>query len=91
MGYYHDYQGRYLLGHRYFDAYTGRFVTRDPIGYKGGINLYGFVGNNPVNESDPDGISRLRGPVPALKKFNPLILRHKTNPKLNTLWHTLSF
>ncbi len=33
----------------------GRFVTRDPIGYKGGINLYGFCGNNPVNDSDPSG------------------------------------
>jgi len=35
----------------------GRFVTRDPIGYKGGINLYGFAGNNPVNESDPSGFA----------------------------------
>ncbi len=56
FGYYHDYAGRYLLGHRYYDSFTGRFVTRDPIGYKGGINLYGFTGNNPVNESDPDGL-----------------------------------
>ena len=56
-GYYHDFQGRYLLGHRYYDSYTGRFVTRDPIGYKGGINLYGFVGNNPVNRRDPNGTS----------------------------------
>lgn len=54
-GYYHDYSGLYLLTHRYYDAGTGRFVTRDPIGYKGGINLYGFAGNNPVNESDPSG------------------------------------
>jgi len=49
------YTGDYLLGHRYYDPYAGRFVTRDPIGYKGGINLYGFAGNNPVNESDPNG------------------------------------
>ncbi len=55
FGYYHDYAGRYLLGHRFYDSFTGRFVTRDPIGYKGGINLYGFAGNNPVNESDPSG------------------------------------
>ena len=54
-GYYRDYTGLYLLTHRYYDAVAGRFVTRDPIGYKGGINLYGFVGNNPVNGSDPQG------------------------------------
>jgi len=57
FGYYHDYLGRYLLGHRFYDSFTGRFVTRDPIGYQGGINLYGFAGNNPVNESDPSGYS----------------------------------
>ncbi len=55
-GYYRDYTtGLYLLTHRYYDAGAGRFVTRDPIGYTGGINLYGFAGNNPVNESDPSG------------------------------------
>ncbi len=55
-GYYRDYTtGLYLLTHRYYDTGTGRFVTRDPIGYTGGINLYGFAGNNPVNESDPSG------------------------------------
>ncbi len=57
FGYYRDYTGLYLLTHRYYDAGAGRFVTRDPIGYKGGINLYGFAGNNPVNESDPDGFA----------------------------------
>ncbi len=41
FGYYKDLNGRYLLGHRYYDSFTGRFLTRDPIGYKGGINLCG--------------------------------------------------
>jgi hypothetical protein len=32
------------------------WLNRDPIGEAGGINLYGFVGNNPVNFVDPDGL-----------------------------------
>jgi len=39
----------------YYDPGTGRFLTRAPIGYGGGINLYGFVGNNPVTGADPSG------------------------------------
>ena len=55
-GYYTDREtGLVLMGHRYYDPGTGRFLTRDPIGYGGGMNLYGFADGNPVNESDPDG------------------------------------
>ena len=55
-GYYKDgATGLYLLTHRYYDAGAGRFINRDPIGYGGGMNLYGYADGNPVNESDPDG------------------------------------
>ena len=36
-------------GYRYYDPVTGRWPSRDPIGERGGVNLYGFVGNDGVN------------------------------------------
>jgi RHS repeat-associated protein len=39
-------------GYRYYNASTGRWLSRDPIGERGGKNLYGFVANNPVNQID---------------------------------------
>jgi len=41
-------------GYRYYDAVTGRWPSRDPIGERGGINLYGFVKN-----AAPSNIDRL--------------------------------
>ncbi len=42
-------------GYRYYNPETGRWLNRDPIGERGGVNLYGFVGNNPVNQIDALG------------------------------------
>ena len=39
-------------GYRYYDPLTGRWPSRDPIGERGGINLYGFVGNDPIQTID---------------------------------------
>jgi RHS repeat-associated protein len=55
-GYYTDGEtGLILCTYRYYDPSNRRWLTRDPIGYEGGINLYGYVGNNPVNYVDPSG------------------------------------
>ena len=42
----------YYYGFRYYDPVTGRWPSRDPIAEQGGLNLYGFGPNNPVNGWD---------------------------------------
>ena len=44
--------GLYYYGYRFYDPDMGRFISRDPIEERGGLNLYGFVGNDPVNRWD---------------------------------------
>ena len=44
--------GLIYYGYRYYDPVNGRWTSRDPIGEYGGINLYGFVGNDGVNRLD---------------------------------------
>ena len=39
-------------GFRYYDPKTGRWPSRDPIGEEGGMNLYGFLGNNGLSSID---------------------------------------
>ncbi|MDX9715706.1 MAG: RHS repeat-associated core domain-containing protein [Dissulfurispiraceae bacterium] len=49
--------GLYYYRNRYYDANTGRFISKDPIGFSAGdVNLYRYVGNNPVNWVDPEGL-----------------------------------
>jgi RHS repeat-associated protein len=56
FGYYTDLEtGLQLLTHRYYDPAAGRFLTPDPIGVDGGINVYVYVTNDPLLLIDPLG------------------------------------
>jgi RHS repeat-associated protein len=55
----HDYHlasGLVLTLYRAYDPQTGRWLSPDPIGEAGGLNLYGYVGNDPVNAIDRLGL-----------------------------------
>ncbi len=63
------------LGIRYYDASTGRFISRDPI--RDEANLYGYVSGNPVMLVDPRGTSSIMVGLwpniqPLLKPLKPV-------------------
>jgi RHS repeat-associated protein len=41
---------------RWYDAQIGRFISEDPAGFRGGLNLFTYVENNPINRIDPWGL-----------------------------------
>ena len=51
-----DETGLVLCTYRFYDPSQGRWTQRDPISYQGGQNLYGYVGGDPVNLTDPSGL-----------------------------------
>jgi RHS repeat-associated protein len=73
--------GIYSYRHRYYDPNIGRFISGDPVGFRGqDINLYRYVKNQPTGFVDPSGL------VSIDPNFNPNCL-HSLNRALNILHH----
>ena len=54
--FYHAPSELHLTWFRAYDADPGRWLSRDPIGIAGGLNLYGYVENGPIIWADPLGL-----------------------------------
>ncbi|MEL7982997.1 RHS repeat-associated core domain-containing protein, partial [Vreelandella titanicae] len=61
LGQWHDEEsGLYYNRYRYYDPQQGRYISQDPIGLRGGTNMYGYV-TNPISMVDPLGLSGFLG------------------------------
>ncbi|MCE6979963.1 RHS repeat-associated core domain-containing protein [Pseudomonas frederiksbergensis] len=64
-----DVSGLYYYGARYYAPWLQRWVSADPAGDVDGLNLYGFVGNNPLSYVDPDGSQKEKREIVDYSKF----------------------
>ena len=71
--------GFHYYGYRHYDPVTGRWPSRDPIGERGGINLYGMVGNNPVARWDMLGLTPPVVPPADVRQDTDDWKNHETN------------
>ncbi len=95
---YHQPSGLSLYLYRAYDVNLQRWLNRDPIAEMGGINLYQYCLNDPVEWNDPFGLDVPRGGTVLIHLndghpagFNPLgVLWNLPNSALGALWGALS-
>lgn len=92
--------GLLYYGFRYYSAELGRWLSRDPIGERGGLNLYGMVGNNAVNTIDWLGLLELcvQSPYSDMDNsqmwdqlYNNEAISHENMPNIELPGHTLGY
>ncbi|MFJ7109502.1 RHS repeat domain-containing protein [Pseudomonas sp. NPDC098740] len=71
-----DDSGLYYYGARYYAPWLQRWVSADPAGDVDGLNLYGFVGNNPLSYVDPDGSQKEKRDIVDYSKFITVLGGH---------------
>ena len=59
-----DETAMYYYGYRFYSPELGRWPNRDPMGEEGGVNLFGNVGNDPVDRVDYLGLEWVNEPTP---------------------------
>jgi RHS repeat-associated protein len=85
---YHQPSGLWLAPYRAYSPTLGRWISRDPIGEAGGINLFAYVGNGPLVGIDPLGLRIL--PKNFVGPLQPGDQRGLTQQQYNALKQLLS-
>jgi RHS repeat-associated protein len=80
----HDEFGLLHVGYRYYDAASGRFMQRDPIGLWGGTNVYAYVTSQPTDLFDEEGLDGREGSTGASGGGDPLY--GKSQQELDNLY-----
>jgi RHS repeat-associated protein len=71
--------GLYYFYNRYYNPANGRFINEDPIGLDGGLNMYDFVKNDPLNYIDPFGLLKCKAAGSKVYRISVDVYSYKIN------------
>ncbi|CAI8792782.1 hypothetical protein EMIT0347P_280002 [Pseudomonas sp. IT-347P] len=88
-----DVSGLYYYGERYYAPWLQRWISPDPAGSVDGLNLYVFVGNNPMRYVDPDGNTRAEAVIMMTSQFQSAVNEHalQVMNQLHNILHPQGF